>query len=145
MDLATLRRDPLTALTLIALVPRLLAAVFSAGYFAHDDHFLVIEPARSWVDAADYNTWLPWNQGPDATPSGHSFVYVGLHYLLFRGLSALGAERPRGEHGAGAPAARPLEPGGGARRVPHRPPPRRRTGGLELPACCSRCSTSCPS
>lgn len=94
MDLATLRRDPLTALTLIALVPRLLAAVFSAGYFAHDDHFLVIEPARSWVDAADYNTWLPWNQGPDATPSGHSFVYVGLHYLLFRGLSALGANDP---------------------------------------------------
>ncbi len=94
MDLATLRRDPLTALTLIALVPRLLAAFFSAGYFAHDDHFLVIEAARSWVDEADYNAWLPWNQGPDATPSGHSFVYVGLHYLLFRALAAMGANDP---------------------------------------------------
>ncbi len=94
MDLATLRRDPLTALTLIALIPRLLAAFFSAGYFAHDDHFLVIEAARSWVDGADYNAWLPWNQGPDATPSGHSFVYVGLHFLLFRALAAIGAHDP---------------------------------------------------
>ena len=38
-------RDPLMAITLIALVPRLLAAIFSEGYFAHDDHFLVIEAA----------------------------------------------------------------------------------------------------
>ena len=94
MDFASLRRTPLLSLTLIALVPRLLAAFFSAGYFAHDDHFLVIEAAQSWVDASDYNTWLPWNQGADAVPSGHSFVYVGLHFLLFSLLNAIGLKDP---------------------------------------------------
>ena len=72
---------PLFVLTVIALVPRLVAAFFSQGYFAHDDHFLVIEAASSWADGFDYNNWLPWNQGPDPRPTGHSFFYVGLHYL----------------------------------------------------------------
>ncbi|MCB0793148.1 MAG: glycosyltransferase family 39 protein [Flavobacteriales bacterium] len=88
-------RHHLTWLLAVALLPRILAAIFSQGYFAHDDHFLVIEAAQSWVDAADYNNWLPWNQGPNATPSGHSFLYVGLHYLLFASLKALGANDPK--------------------------------------------------
>jgi len=86
---------PLLWLTIIALVPRLVAAVFSQGYFAHDDHFLVIEAAHSWVKGHDYNDWLPWNQGSDPTPSGHSFVYVGAHFLLFTVLDALGMEDPK--------------------------------------------------
>lgn len=82
-------------LTLVALAPRLLAAFFSPGYFAHDDHFLVIEAAGSWCDGSDYNDWLPWNQGDEPTPSGHSFFYVGLHYLLFSALKAMGLRDPR--------------------------------------------------
>lgn len=82
-------------LTIVALVPRLLAAVFSQGYFAHDDHFLVIEAADSWVKGADYNDWLPWNQGENPTPSGHSFVYVGAHFLLFSLFDALGISDPK--------------------------------------------------
>lgn len=85
---------PLVALTLIALVPRLIAAFFSGGYFAHDDHFLIIEPAASWVDAPGYSTWLPWNQQGELTPSGHSFFYVGLHYLLFLGSKSIGLTDP---------------------------------------------------
>ena len=85
---------PLVALTLIAIVPRLLAAFFSGGYFALDDHFLVIEPAASWVQAPHYSTWLPWNQVGNPHPSGHSFVYVGLHYLLFSGLRWSGLVDP---------------------------------------------------
>lgn len=88
-------RPPLWRLTVIALVARLLAAVFSQGYFAHDDHFLVVEAAQSWADGHDYNYWLPWNQGPGATPSGHSFFYVGLHFLLFKLLNGLGLEDPK--------------------------------------------------
>ncbi|MEZ4739402.1 MAG: glycosyltransferase family 39 protein [Flavobacteriales bacterium] len=87
---------PLVALTLIALLPRLIAAFFSQGYFAHDDHFLVIEAARSWADGFDYNNWLPWNQGEDPSPSGHSFFYVGLHYLLFVALKGIGLSDPIG-------------------------------------------------
>ena len=87
--------NALRALTLIALVPRLVAAIFSQGYFAHDDHFLIVEAAASWVDGFDYNYWLPWNQGGNPTPSGHSFFYVGLHYLLFSGLKAIGVTDPK--------------------------------------------------
>lgn len=86
---------PLLVLTVVALVPRLLAALFSQGYFAHDDHFLVIEAAGSWADGFDYNHWLPWNQGDTPRPSGHSFFYVGLHYLLFVGLKAVGLGDPK--------------------------------------------------
>ncbi len=86
---------PLAALTVIALIPRVLAAFFSQGYFAHDDHFLVIEAAGSWVDGFDYNYWLPWNQGANPRPSGHSFFYVGLHYVLFVGLKGIGIINPK--------------------------------------------------
>lgn len=91
---AWIAAHPLQALTLIALVPRLIAAFFSGGYFAHDDHFLIIESAASWVQAADYSTWLPWNQAGEPQPSGHSYFYVGLHYLLFLLLDKLGLRDP---------------------------------------------------
>ncbi len=81
---ASLQRYPLTWLTFIAAVPRLVAAFFSGGYFAQDDHFLVIEAAQSWVDGYDYNDWLPWNQHGFPKPTGHMMVYPGLHYCLFR-------------------------------------------------------------
>jgi Alg9-like mannosyltransferase family len=89
------QRDPLLVLTCIALVPRLLAAWFSKGWFAHDDHFLVIEAAQSWVAGADYNNWLPWNQTGTPKPSGHSFFYVGFHYLLFSLLDLRGTLDPQ--------------------------------------------------
>lgn len=87
--------EALAALTFVALVPRLVAAFFSPGYFAHDDHFLIIEAAASWVDGFDYNDWLPWNQPGTPTPSGHSFFYVGLHYLLFTVLKWIGVTDPK--------------------------------------------------
>jgi len=90
-------KKPLIALTLLALLPRLVAAIFSGGYFAHDDHFLIIESAASWVQAPRYSTWLPWNQGDDPTPSGHSFFYVGLHYLLFSALKVIGLTDPKAQ------------------------------------------------
>ncbi len=58
----------------------------------HDDHFLIIEAAQSWVDGADYNNWLPANSDK---PSGHSFFYVGLHYIFFRFLEILGITEPQ--------------------------------------------------
>lgn len=62
---------------------RLVAVLFSKGYGMHDDHFLIIEAAQSWVDGFDYNNWLPQNS-VEGKPTGHSFFYVGLHYILFR-------------------------------------------------------------
>ena len=61
----------------------LLAVLFSKGYGMHDDHFLVIEAAQSWVDGRDYNYWIP-SLSPQVTePTGHSLLYPGLHYFLF--------------------------------------------------------------
>ena len=80
---ASMQRFPLAWLTFIAAFPRVVAAFFSEGYFAQDDHFLVIEAAMSWVRGQDYNYWLPWNQQGMPKATGHMMVYPGLHYLLF--------------------------------------------------------------
>lgn len=89
-----MKQRPILWLTLIALLPRLLAAFFSGGYFAQDDHFLVIEAAQSWVDHFDYNDWLPWSQGADPSPTGHVMLYPGFHYLLFELCNWLGLTDP---------------------------------------------------
>ncbi|MBK6408906.1 MAG: glycosyltransferase family 39 protein [Flavobacteriales bacterium] len=91
---AGMKQRPLFWLTLIALLPRVVAAIFSGGYFAQDDHFLVIEAAQSWVDGFDYNNWLPWNQGADPVPSGHMMLYPGFHFLLFKLCGWLGLTDP---------------------------------------------------
>lgn len=93
-QIAGMQQRPLFWLTLIALVPRLLAAFFSGGYFAHDDHFLMIESAQSWVDGHDYNNWLPWNQSGTPHPTGHMMLYPGFHYLLFKLCAWLGLDDP---------------------------------------------------
>ncbi|MCC7051238.1 MAG: hypothetical protein IT239_05605, partial [Bacteroidia bacterium] len=69
-------KRPLAFVLLVAFIPRFIAAIFSKGYGMHDDHFLVIEAAQSWVNGYDYNAWLPWTQGNQG-PSGHSLFYVG--------------------------------------------------------------------
>lgn len=88
-------QNPLALLTAIALLPRLVAAFFSGGFFAYDDHFLVIEPAGSWADGFDYDYWLPWNQQGDPRPLGRNLFYPGLHWLLFVGLKAIGIGDPK--------------------------------------------------
>ena len=85
---------PLNLILFISLVIRLVSAIFSKGYGMHDDHYLVIEAAQSWIDGYDYNNWLPENR-PDGTPTGHSFFYVGLHYLFFRFLEFVGVFDPQ--------------------------------------------------
>lgn len=67
--------------------------MFSTGYGMHDDHFLVIEAAQSWIDGFDYNNWLPENS-VNGEPTGHSFFYVGLHYLFFRLMEILHVYNP---------------------------------------------------
>ncbi len=89
------QKHPLRLALIVGLVLRLIAAVFSGGYGMHDDHFLVIETAQSWVDGTDYNNWLPHSQlkdNPDKEPKpdGHSLFYPGLNYLFFYTLNTLG-------------------------------------------------------
>jgi hypothetical protein len=63
------------------------------GFGWNDDHFLVIEAAQSWVDGTDYNNWLPING--NTTPSGHSFFYPGIHFLILYFLKWIGMTEPQ--------------------------------------------------
>jgi hypothetical protein len=84
---------PLQLILFVAIVLRLVAAIFSKGFGWHDDHFLVIEASQSWVDGTDYNRWLP--KHGNTTPSGHSFFYPGIHFLIFSFLKWIGMTEPQ--------------------------------------------------
>jgi hypothetical protein len=88
----------LKTILFFGLLIRLVAVIFSEGYGMHDDHYLVIEAAGSWVDGHDYNHWLPWTPRPEGmavTPEGHSFTYVGLNFLLLKFLKLIGIADPK--------------------------------------------------
>ncbi len=86
--------NPLHVILIGAFLIRLLAAIFSQGYGMHDDHFLVLEASQSWVDGTDYNDWLPKSQ-VNPVPSGHSFFYVGIHYLILSAFKAVSIHNPK--------------------------------------------------
>ncbi|MCK9617309.1 MAG: glycosyltransferase family 39 protein [Lentimicrobiaceae bacterium] len=71
----------------------MISVIFSKGFGMHDDHFLIIEVSQSWVDGTNFNNWLPGSQG--AVPSGHSFFYTSLHFLLFLFLKIIGITDPQ--------------------------------------------------
>jgi len=89
------QEKPLLCILSLAGFFRLLAVIFSKGYGMHDDHFLVIEAAQSWVNGYDYNDWIPSITKGLVTPSGHSLLYPGLHYVLFRMLEFFGITDPQ--------------------------------------------------
>ncbi len=66
----------------LAILFRLLAAIFAKGWGMFDDHYIVIESAQSWVDGHDYNNWLPWSPG-NTGPTAHNFFYPGINFLFF--------------------------------------------------------------
>ena len=88
------KNSPLVVILLVGLFFRLLATIFSMGYGWHDDQFLIIEIAQSWVDGIDYYGWLPLADGT-RVPEGFSFFYVGLHYLLFSFFDFIGFYDPQ--------------------------------------------------
>lgn len=88
------KSNPLGIIIYVGLLIRLLATVFSRGYGWHDDQFLIIEIAQSWVDGIDYYSWLPSADGLNP-PEGFSFFYVGLHYLLFSFFKIIGVYDPQ--------------------------------------------------
>jgi len=85
---------PLVVILLLAVVFRLLAVIFARGWGMLDDHFLVIESAQSWVEGEDYNDWLPGSLR-NTGPTGHNFLYPGLHFVLFSFFSLIHFEDPQ--------------------------------------------------
>ncbi len=88
---------PLRSIIFLGLVFRLIASIFSKGFGFFDDHFLVLEAAQSWVDGTDYNNWLPSADDPGREPQGHSFFYVGVHYLILKFFTTCGLTDPQGK------------------------------------------------
>lgn len=87
------KENPLKCIILVAFVVRLIAVLFSKGFGMHDDHFLIIESSKSWIEGGDYNRWLPWSQyTANPVPSGHSLFYPGFMYCLFWLLKLIGIE-----------------------------------------------------
>ncbi len=91
---------PLKSILILAFLVRFIAVVFSQGYGFHDDHFLVIEAAESWVEGNTWNNWMPWVQkqidpAVKAVPQGHSLVYPGIHYLFFTVMEFFGLHNPK--------------------------------------------------
>ena len=85
--------NPLKCILLIAFIVRLVAVLFSKGFGMHDDHFLIVESSRSWLEGGDYNRWLPWSQNTDnPVPTGHSLFYPGLMYCFLSILKLIGIE-----------------------------------------------------
>lgn len=85
--------QPLAAILWIAAILRMVSVIFAKGFGMHDDHFLIIEVSQSWVDGTNFNNWLPGS--PGAVPSGHSFFYTSLHFLLFLFLKTIGVTDPQ--------------------------------------------------
>ena len=95
-------QHPLKCILILAFLVRLIAVIFSQGYGFHDDHFLVIEAAQSWVEKNNWNNWMPWVQkqidpSVKAVPQGHSLVYAGIHYVLFSVMEFFGLHNPKGK------------------------------------------------
>ncbi len=87
-------KHPFLFIMAIGFIVRMISVIFSKGYGMHDDHFLVIEQAQSWADGGDYLGWLPWTKGNDG-PQGHSFFYVGIHFLFFKFFQLIGISDPQ--------------------------------------------------
>jgi hypothetical protein len=81
---------PFSFILVLALVIRVVAAIFSRGYAFHDDHFDVITIAQHWVEGIP--DWLN-----EDMPPRHSMFYVGLHYVLFYSCDYLGFTSPDGK------------------------------------------------
>lgn len=85
---SAIQKHPIRSLLLIALLPRLLAVVFSQGYGMHDDHFGPIEQPH--IIFHDISYWE--NRGG---VHGHSIVYPSLHYGLFFALREMNIVDPK--------------------------------------------------
>lgn len=85
------KANKLQLVLLLALITRLLAAIFAKGFAMLDDHFLVIEPAFKILENPQY--WSNYY----TEPQGHSIVYPALHYYFFQVLDALGIVNPQSQ------------------------------------------------
>lgn len=86
---------PLTLILFLGIFFRLIAVIFSKGFAFHDDEFLVLDPAGSWVAGYDFNHWLGGIPGANSAPEGPSLFFPGLNYLVLYYLTWRGMVDPQ--------------------------------------------------
>lgn len=91
---AFIQKISYTQILLMALFFRLGASIFSYGYGFHDDHFITVEIARSWVDNYNESQWLPDAAQGVTSASGHSRFYPNILRYTMIGLESVGIINP---------------------------------------------------
>ncbi|TAL68009.1 MAG: hypothetical protein EPN82_11440 [Bacteroidetes bacterium] len=81
-----LSNNPLLGITLIALIIRLVAVVFSKGYGMHDDQFIAVEFPQEVV-----NNYLVWEKAG----SPQQIIYPSVQYFTFYSLESVGIYDPQ--------------------------------------------------
>lgn len=71
-----------TGILLIAFITRILAAIFSKGFVAHDDHFIPVETAYLWLSGQE-------EFFSDKSGAWRSPLYTLLHYSIFATLQKI--------------------------------------------------------
>src|SRR5262249_10043132 len=88
------KKHPLPCILAVALFFRLLSSFFSTGYGMHDDHFLTIEVAQSWIDGENFNGWLPDANRNFTVPTAYSLTYPFILYVILWVCENLGVTDP---------------------------------------------------
>ncbi|QSE96230.1 ArnT family glycosyltransferase [Fulvivirga lutea] len=78
---------PFKTILIVAVIARLLAALFSEGYAFHDDHFDVTRVAQSWANGIPH--WLE-----TGIPPKHSMFYAGINAGFIWVVELFGASDP---------------------------------------------------
>ncbi len=86
---------PLVLILFLGIFFRIIAVIFSKGFAFHDDEFLVLDPAGSWVDGFDYNAWLGGRAEMNHAPEGPSLFFPGIHYFILKYLKWRGIMDPQ--------------------------------------------------
>jgi hypothetical protein len=89
------QNNPFTFILGVAILLRLLASIFAAGYLMHDDHFLIIETGGSWADGRDALGWLPGTEVSWGEPQGHSLLFPGMNMYFVKLIKLLGISDPK--------------------------------------------------
>lgn len=88
------KKHPFLSVLIIAIILRLIAAVFAKGYGFNSEHFSYVETPNAWIDNIEYQ-YINLNNPSYDQPQGTSLFYVSINYLWFGFLKLFGMRNPQ--------------------------------------------------
>ncbi len=83
---------PYTRVILFAFALRLIPLFFSQGFYAHDDHYLIVEVAQEWLNGSNQSGWFV--DVYEKNDNGRSVIYPGIIYSLLWVMETIGIYSP---------------------------------------------------